>query len=33
MYSIKIIDGVKHVWSIMDNAWVTLEYWEYINGR
>jgi hypothetical protein len=24
---------VVHVWSIMDNAWVTLDYWEYINGR
>jgi hypothetical protein len=32
-YSRKIINGVVHVWSIMDNAWVTLEYWEYINGR
>ena len=29
----KIIDGVVHVWSILDNAWVTLEYWEWVNGR
>jgi hypothetical protein len=29
----KKIDGVWHVWSIMDNAWVTLEYWKHINGR
>lgn len=21
------------VWSIMDNAWVTLAYWRMINGR
>lgn len=29
----KVIDGVVHVWSIMDNAWVTLDYWNWINGR
>lgn len=29
----RIIDGEEHVWSIMDNTWVTREYWEYINGR
>lgn len=29
----KIIDGVIHVWSIFDNAWVTLDYWEWVNGR
>lgn len=23
----------KLVWSIMDNAWVTLEYWNWINGK
>lgn len=28
-----IIDGVVHVWSIMDNAWVTLDYWRWLNGR
>lgn len=33
MYSTKVVDGVTHVWSIMDNAWVTLAYWEYVNGR
>jgi len=33
MGNIKIIDGVRHVWSIMDNAWVTLAYWEWVNGR
>lgn len=32
-YSRKIINGVTHVWSIMDNSWVTQDYWEYINGR
>jgi hypothetical protein len=32
-YSHKVIDGVVYVWSIFDNAWVTLDYWEYINGR
>lgn len=31
--SIRKINGVTHVWSIMDNAWVTLEYWNYINGH
>lgn len=31
--STRNIDGVKHVWSIADNAWVTLDYWNYINGR
>lgn len=29
----KIIDHVVYVWSIMDNAWVTLAYWEWVNGR
>lgn len=29
----RTIDGVTHVWSIADNAWVTLDYWNYINGR
>jgi hypothetical protein len=33
MGSTKIIRGVVHVWSIMDNAWVTLEYWNWVNGR
>lgn len=33
MYSIRVIDGVPHVWSIMDNAWVTVAYWEWVNGR
>lgn len=33
MGNTKIIDGVVHVWSIHDNAWVTLAYWEFINGR
>lgn len=21
------------VWSIFDNAWVTRQYWEWVNGR
>ncbi len=21
------------VWSIFDNAWVTLSYWKWVNGR
>jgi hypothetical protein len=29
----KVIDGVVHVWSIFDNAWVTLDYWNRVNGR
>lgn len=29
----KIIDGVVHVWSILDNTWVTLDYWRWVNGR
>jgi hypothetical protein len=29
----KIIEGVVHVWSIHDNAWVTLAYWKWVNGR
>lgn len=29
----KIICGVVHVWSIMDNAWVSLAYWRWVNGR
>jgi hypothetical protein len=33
MYSTEIIDGVTHVWSIFDNAWVTLEYWNWVNGK
>jgi hypothetical protein len=29
----KLIDGVVYVWSIFDNAWVTLDYWRWVNGR
>lgn len=29
----KVIDGVIHVWSVFDNAWVPLSYWEWVNGR
>lgn len=29
----RYIDGVKHVWSIFDNAWVTLDYWRWVNGK
>lgn len=29
----KIIDGEIHVWSIFDNCWVTLAYWNWVNGR
>lgn len=29
----RVIDGVVHVWSIMDNAWVTLDYWRWVNGQ
>ena len=31
--NVKIIDGVEHVWDIMENAWVTVEYWAFVNGR
>lgn len=30
--NIKTINGEAHVWSILDNCWVTLEYWNEI-GR
>lgn len=30
---VKLIDGVPHVWSIFDNTWVTLSYWQWVNGR
>jgi hypothetical protein len=33
MGQIRMIDGVPHVWSIFDNQWVTLEYWNWVNGR
>jgi hypothetical protein len=33
MTNTKLIDGVTHVWSIMDNAWVTEDYWRYINAE
>lgn len=29
----KVINGEIHVWSIFDNAWVTLAYWRWVNGR
>jgi hypothetical protein len=29
----KVIDGVTHVWDIFENRWVTLDYWEWVNGR
>lgn len=29
----RVIDGVVHVWSIFDNAWVPLSYWRWVNGR
>lgn len=25
--------GEELVWSIHDNAWVTVSYWEWVNGR
>lgn len=28
-----VIDGVIHVWDILENAWVSLEYWNWVNGR
>lgn len=28
-----IINGEVHVWSIHDNAYVTLDYWLWVNGR
>lgn len=32
MSNIRVIDGVDHVWPIMDNAWVTVEYWNWLRG-
>lgn len=32
MGNVRMINNVPHVWSIFDNAWVTLEYWRYVNG-
>lgn len=29
----RIIDGKIYVWSIFDNAWVTIAYWQWVNGR
>jgi hypothetical protein len=29
----KLINGEIHVWDIFENAWVTLEYWKWVNGR
>lgn len=28
----RVLDGVRYVWSILDNAWVTLDYWRWVNG-
>ena len=28
----KVIAGVVHVWSILENGWVTEAYWDYVNG-
>ncbi len=33
MNNVKMIDGVPHVWDIFENAWVTLEYWNWVNSR
>lgn len=33
MRNTRTINGVAHVWDIFENAWVTVEYWEYVNGR
>lgn len=30
MYCVKIINGVRCVWSIMDNAWVPETHWDYL---
>jgi hypothetical protein len=27
-YSVKMIDGIRHVWSIMDNAWMPETEWD-----
>lgn len=32
MADTKKINGVDHVWNIFENDWVTVEYWEYVNG-
>lgn len=29
----RVMHGTIRVWSIFDNAWVTLEYWNYINNK
>ena len=29
----KFIDGEEVTWDIFENAWVTLAYWEWVNGR
>lgn len=26
----KVVGGVEYVWSILDNDWVTLEYWNWL---
>lgn len=27
------IDGTRYVWDVFENAWVTLDYWRWVNGR
>jgi hypothetical protein len=29
----RVVDGVTYVWSILDNAWVTLAYWRWVNDN
>ena len=26
-----MIHGVEHVWSILDNAWIPLDFWKWVN--
>lgn len=29
----RVIDGETYVWSVLDNAWVPLWYWRWVNGN
>lgn len=33
MRSMRMIDGTRHVWSILDNAWVPESYWDWMAAQ
>lgn len=33
MFAYKEFEGVRHVWDIYTDSWITEEYWEWVNDH